>query len=324
MPVIRFGGAQYRCAVDETILDCLLRHDVALTHSCRSGICQSCMLRAVKGSVPAEAQQGLKETFRAAGYFLACSWRPAEDLEVARIDAATLRVRGQIETLQPLNGTVMRVRVTTREPLEYRPGQFVNLVRGDGLTRSYSLASLPGLDPLLEFHVAWMNGGRMSTWIHQDAAPGNGVELQGPVGDCFYLPGRPEQPLFLLGTGTGLAPLYGILRDALRQGHTGPIHLFHGSPAPVGLYLVEELRQYAAHHGNVHYHPCVLQADGARNVIEAPLDVYSLATVGSLKGWRVFLCGNPDIVRQMQKKCFLAGASLADIHADAFVLSASH
>jgi hypothetical protein len=106
-------------------------------------------VRAVKGSVPADAQKGLKATFRAAGYFLPCCWRPGEDIEIARIDAAALRVRGRIEALQPLNETVMRVRVTTREPLAYRSGQFLNLVRGDGLTRSYSLASLPGLDPFL-------------------------------------------------------------------------------------------------------------------------------------------------------------------------------
>lgn len=41
----------------------------------------------------------------------------------------------------------------------------------------------------------------------------------------------------------------------------------------------------------------------------------------SLKDHRVFLCGNPDVVGLLRKKAFLAGASLKDIYADAFLPS---
>ena len=34
-------------------------------------------------------------------------------------------------------------------------------------------------------------------------------------GRLFYVAGRPAQPLLLIGSGTGLAPFYGIARDAL-------------------------------------------------------------------------------------------------------------
>jgi ferredoxin-NADP reductase len=42
-----------------------------------------------------------------------------------------------------------------------------------------------------------------------------------------------------------------------------------------------------------------------------------------LAGHQVYLCGHPDFVKAMQRKCFLAGASLPDIHADAFLPSQS-
>ena len=47
----------------------------------------------------------------------------------------------------------------------------------------------------------------------------------------------------------------------------------------------------------------------------------ALTDTADLKGWRVFLCGHPDMVQQAQMRAYLAGASLADIHADAFQLS---
>src|ERR1019366_6954129 len=123
---------------------------------------------------------------------------------------------------------------------EYRAGQFVSLFREDGLARSYSLASLPG-EGALELHVRKIPGGAMSGWLYSQALhsqalhsqsldraqPGaqSGVPvwIQGPSGNCFYVPGKADEPLLLAGAGTGLAPLYGIARDALQQGHSGPI-----------------------------------------------------------------------------------------------------
>ena len=87
----------------------------------------------------------------------------------------------------------------------------------DGLARSYSIASLL-TDDSLELHVRVLPEGRMSQWLASTARVGHADGDPGPSGDCFYTAGREDQPLLLAGTGTGLAPLFGIARDALRQG----------------------------------------------------------------------------------------------------------
>ncbi|MCC6155273.1 MAG: 2Fe-2S iron-sulfur cluster binding domain-containing protein [Candidatus Hydrogenedentes bacterium] len=320
MPQISFQGERYAAQEGESVLDCLLRHGIALSHSCKSGVCQSCIIRATSGDIPAKAQSGLRDTLRAQGYALACGFVPESDVVIALIDTALLRTRAHIVAIEPLNTTVVHLRVRPEKPIEHRAGQYMNLVRDDGLVRSYSIASVPDDDVDLSFHVALVANGRMSGWIHSGVARGAAIELLGPVGNCFYVPGAPEQPLFLAGTGTGLAPLYGIVRDALKRGHTGTIHLFHGSIRPEGLYLLEELRALAAQYANLRYYPCALQGE-ADGVSIMPLDQLGLQTVPQLGGHKVYLCGHPDFVRMMQRKAFLAGASLADIYADAFVPS---
>ena len=117
-----------------------------------------------------------------------------------------------------------RLRLRPEGSFDYQPGQYVQLRRPDGLARSYSLASLPR-EGWLELHVRRVTDGRMSSWIFDELHVGGRLELRGPFGDCHYEPGRPEQPLLLAGLGTGLAPLYGIARDALESGHTGPVQL---------------------------------------------------------------------------------------------------
>lgn len=323
MAVLHYAGESFPIAPNESVLECLEQHGHQIPASCRSGVCQSCVMKAVSGEVPAKAQVGLRANWIAEGYFLSCSCYPETDLSVGLPTDANIRVSSVIQQLDALNGRTVRVRVTPESEVRYRPGQFFNLDRGDGAIRSYSAASVPGLDDTLEFHIALMPGGAMSGWFHGEARPGDRIQIQGPLGTCFYVADETPKPLLLACTGTGLAPLYGVARDALRQGHSGEIHLVHGGLTPEGLYLVEELRALAAAHGNFHYHPCVLRAGGAESYNEGDIKMYLKSVFPSLKGWGVYLCGDPDLVRQMQRQSFLAGARMQEILADAFIPAAA-
>jgi len=235
--------------------------------------------------------------------------------------AAALRVPGVVEGVERLGSRVYRLDLRPEAPFDYRPGQFVNLLLPDGTLRSYSLASVLDNGGALSFHIAHIPGGAFSGWVKDGAVPGDTVEIQGPMGACFYTDEDPGQPLLLAATGTGLAPLYGIARDALRQGHRGPIHLFHGSLDAEGLYLVDELRELAVANPSLSYTPCVLNGPAPAGVIEGNLETLVLDRHADLAGFRVFLCGHPDFVKAMQRRVFLAGASLNAIFADAFLPS---
>jgi len=317
---IAFQGVEYDCAETETVLDALLRHGVEIPYSCRIGQCLTCMLRGLDGLVPADAQAPLRETMRRQGYFLACCCRPQSALTVSLPDTETAFACAVVTAVEPLASQICRLRLEPDGPFDYFAGQFINLRRGDGLSRSYSLASVPGQDATLEVHVKRHNGGAMSNWVFDRLAPGDTLEFQGPNGDCFYVPGRPEQPLLLLGNGTGLAPLYGILRQALAAGHSGPIHLYHGSRHADGLYLRDELLALAAAHANVRYVPCLSGPRGAPGCHPGRVETAAFADHADLDGWRLFLCGYPPMVETAKKQAYLAGARLGDIHADPFTL----
>lgn len=141
------------------------------------------------------------------------------------------------------------------------------------------------------------------------------------MGECFYVPGDPKQPLLLAGTGTGLAPLWGILHDALASGHSGPIELWHGARVAGGLYLVRELEALASVHRHFTYRRCILEGSANSETAVGSLDAAVLASASSFDGHRIFLCGDPNLVNLMKRKVFLKGASMREIHADAFVPS---
>lgn len=322
MPRFLCDGRTVHVRPGQTLLEAILDAGLSVPSSCRIGACQTCLVRATKGTPPPEAQRGLRDTLQAQGYFLACVAQLECDLEITLRDAAALEVPATIAAVDCLGPDVVRVRIQPAGEFAYRAGQFVTLVRDDGLARAYSIASLPGSgDPgktdAIELHVRVLPGGRMSTWLASPLACGADVRLRGPAGNCFYTTGKPEQPLVLAGTGTGLAPLWGILRDALRAGHTGPIQLWHGARAVSGFYLADELTRLARRHPQVQYRRCALNVGADDSVATGRLDEL-LPRQGPFTNTRVFLFGNPEVVIALKEGIFLAGASLSDIHADPF------
>ncbi len=320
MPRLQYGSASYDLLSGESVLDALLRQGVDLSYSCRKGSCLTCMLRCAKGHIPPQAQDGLRDSLRAQGYFLPCLASPEGDIDLLSGEDADLFGRARLVEIERLAPAIVRIRLEAATPLYYHPGQFINLRRGDGLMRSYSLASVPRREDHLEIHVKRLKGGAMSTWLNDEARVGDAIDIQGANGSGFYLPGHPDRPILLIGNGSGLAPLYGIARDALGDGHRGEIRLYHGSRTADGLYLRDELRALAVSHENFFYTPCVSGPEPNPGDRTGRADTAAFDDLPQLSGWRVFLCGSPPMVHAAKRTAYLAGAKLADIHADAFEL----
>jgi CDP-4-dehydro-6-deoxyglucose reductase, E3 len=335
---ICFEGKSFDLLPDETVLEGIERQGGHLPSFCRRGVCQTCLVKATQGEVPALSQRGLKDGLRKKALFLACMCKPTGDLTVTRHMSAE-RFESRVERVELLSADVLRVLLSAPPNLAYEAGQYLQLERlSDGLARPYSIASLPGSQHI-ELHVALLPDGAMSGWLRN--AVGQGVGLRGPFGECFYLPEEPDRPLCLAGTGTGLAPLLGVVRAALAAGHRGPIQLFHGSVRSTGLYLWSELTRLLARTPQLSVVGSLLEGeqpepdappssrsgaesnDGRCRIQLAPLDE---ALLGERRVWsehRVYLCGHHDLVRKLQKKLYLMGVPLARIHTDPFVAPAA-
>jgi NAD(P)H-flavin reductase/ferredoxin len=326
MPHITLDTASYLTTESESVLDCLLRHKQDIPYACKSGVCQSCLVRAVDCTPTAKATTGLKSTLQASGYALACQWIPEADIAIRLPGLTEQAVAAVITRLDKLNTNIIRVILTPEsgeDMFECRPGQYLNLITPSGVTRSYSIANDYSLDGHIELHIANMPQGELTSWLFNEARPGVRVHLRGAAGDCFYVnPDHQEFPILLVGTGTGLAPLYGIVHDALRQHHQGNISLFHGGSIPERLYYVDELSRLANLHPGFHYQALVLTGAGTDERIQqgdieqAALNSIDPHTIGQL---RVYICGAPEFVQGLRKKVFLKGVRSAHIYCDAFV-----
>jgi ferredoxin-NADP reductase len=128
-------------------------------------------------------------------------------------------------------------------------------------------------------------------------------------GALHYDPDWQSRPLWLLASGTGLGPLWGVLREALRQDHQGPIRVIHLAHDANGHYLAEPLAALAARHPQL---TVELWAAAELTQALAQLRLVSRQTLA-------LLCGSPASVEAFSKRLFLAGLPRNQLLADVFL-----
>lgn len=303
----------------ENVLDALLRQGIEIPFSCRSGVCHVCVQQCKQGDIAPRAQKNLAPNLVKAGYFLACQCVPVGDMHIA--PPAGLFKTTLVHSKEMLSPHVCRICIEPPNNFHYQAGQFINLRNPDGVTRSYSLASLPAEDYFLEIHVKRMDGGIMSNWLIDDLQVGDCIDVLDADGDCHYQASAHDRPLLLVGTGTGLAPLVGIVRDALHHNHEHEIHLYHGGRNTDRFYLHDQLKQLEQQHRNFHYYECISGTGTASpGMFAGRVHEVAFARHPDLHNWSVYLAGLAEMVDAGTQLAAQQGAAPQNIYSDAFTL----
>lgn len=316
MASFHFNGQPIDAEDGDTVLGALLRAGVKLDNGCRVGACQACLV-CTKEAVPASAQAGLDDDLVERGAFLACQAKAGSVTDLVSLgEDVRQRYAAQVVGRRMATDDILILRLSV-PGWNARPGRFVRLSDATGTSRPYSIAT-PAWSAAesLELHIRVIDGGLMSPALASGAS-GDSLTVEGPYGRCVYRSDSGTEPLLLLGSGTGFAPLYGIATDAVHRGHRAPIHLFHAIRSATDSYFADEMQELIRANPNVNYIPIVTEGMDLEARKTAPLD-QALRLLPELDGYRVYLCGAPDLVRVAQRKCFLAGADLKHIAADAF------
>lgn len=318
MKKIVYCGKTYDAQDQETVLETLLRHGALTAHSCKKGICHTCLLRAPSGKVAEKSQLGLRPSLKELGYFRACECVPKTNLLLEPARDSDLFGRAMVYRKERAAAKVIRLLLDPVTQLYYHSGQFINIKNPAGETHSYSLASVPYDDYCLEIHVGKNSGGGVSQWIFDDLQQGSVIEFQGPLGECYYFSGEPQDHMLMIASGTGLGALLGIARDALKSGHKGEIHLYHGCQDAQDLYMTEELRALTQEYANFHFMQCASGENIPAHVTAGRVPDVAFYQHRNLEGWRVYLAGSAEMVEEAERSAEKYGANPVHIHTDPF------
>ena len=322
---------------DEPILAAAIRQGIGLPYGCRDGACGSCKSRLLEGRVIHGAHQlrALSVAEEDSGWILPCCAAAQTDcvIEARSVPGAgefpVLKMPARVLSLQRAapDVMIMKLQLPANQNLQYRAGQFIEIILRDGARRSYSMANAAhqlGSPPALELHLRHLPGGRFTDHVFGAMKEKEILRIEGPFGS-FFLREEATQPIVLLAAGTGFAPVKALIEHMTLKAIDRPTVLYWGGRRPQDLYLNGWCEEAAAQMPHLRYVPVVSDA--------LPEDAWTGRTgfvhravmqdLPDLSGHQVYACGAPVMVdaarRDFVQHC---GLPEDEFYADAFTSEA--
>ena len=210
---------------------------------------------------------------------------------------------------------ILQLRFSHPEDLKYEAGQFVQIIVPDNskeVLRSYSISSAPE-DNYIEFCVKYLEDGKASNYFKKMNI-GDNMRFRGPLGRFVFK--DKDQGHHFIATGTGIAPIIGIIRSRLEYNNeTRNIHLLFGVRYEQDIFWKEKLDDLKYKYTNFDYNL----------ILSRPLDTWS-GMSGHVTEHVIpkeikdhyYICGNGGMVKDVRTLLINSGVNLKNISLEIF------
>ncbi len=331
--IIKPSDHAFACDDGETVLAAAMRADLMLPYGCRNGACGTCKGRILAGEVDYGAHQAATLTAeeKRAGLALFCCATPLTELvievrEVRRAgDIVIKRLPCRIESIEKAapDVAIVRFKLPANERLQYLAGQYIDFLLKDGKRRSFSLATPPHDDQLLELHIRHVPGGYFTDTLFTSYQGREILRFEGPLG-AFYLREESDKPILLVAGGTGFAPIKAIVEHALHHRLEREMVLYWGARARRDLYLPDLPGKWQSQHRNFTFIPVLSDPDpsdawpGRTGFVHEAV----LRDFPDLSGYQVYACGGPAMIDAARRDFTQRGLPGTEFYADSFTYAA--
>jgi len=206
---------------------------------------------------------------------------------------------------------------------DFKPGQFVTLdlpihEQRNKRWRSYSIASMPDGSNVLELVISYIEDGVATNYIFKEITEGSTFTLRGPQG-MFTMPEQMEKDLFLICTGTGIAPFRSMLHYINTHSIPhGQIHLIYGTRTQGDLLYAEEMRDLEKMMPKFEYNPTLSREDweGYKGYVHAIYE--KLCCDYGYRPAHFMLCGWRAMIDEAKERILKMGYDKKDIHLELY------
>ena len=213
------------------------------------------------------------------------------------------------------------IQVPEVETFSFKAGQFVTLdlpihEKPNKRWRSYSIASWPDGSNTFELVIVKMEGGAGTSYIFNEWKENTEVLFRGAQG-VFVLPDPLDKDIFLICTGTGIAPFRSMLHyiDEHNVSHK-KVYLIFGTRKKENLLYYNELRDLSERIPDAHFIPTLSREEwqGKTGYVH---DIYE-DLIREKQPALFMLCGWKDMIDEAKKRIMEAGYDHKSIHRELY------
>jgi ring-1,2-phenylacetyl-CoA epoxidase subunit PaaE len=222
--------------------------------------------------------------------------------------------------LEEINGKV----------ISYKAGQFLTLIlntNGHETRRSYSISSTPGIDSHVQITVKRVHNGEISRHLLDHYKEGNILKALMPSGMFVMNEHKKSEDVFLLAAGSGITPVFSLLKDILYNRDVLSVILFYQNHAEHDTIFRNELQQLA-----IDFSTRFTWFDFVSNPQHADYAMRRMnndileQTIPALMKYKsgdatFFICGPLSFMRMCQYTLMLMGFAQAQIKKEYFVIN---
>lgn len=230
-----------------------------------------------------------------------------------------------VKSITPETPNVKSFTLTLPMWMRHRAGQHydIRLTAEDGYQaqRSYSVASEPEREGEIDLTVERIEDGEVSTYMHDVLVPGDRIEVRGPIGGYFVWEASMDEPLMLVGGGSGVVPLMSMIRHRAAVGATNPTSLLYSSRSLENIIYYNELEKLrAANHGLQVFYTLTRSQPLDWKGYARRIDVDILHEVAQPLGRpvQVFVCGPTLLVESVADQLVKTGIPSDQIRTERF------
>lgn len=213
------------------------------------------------------------------------------------------------------------IQVPELTSFDFKSGQFVTLdlpihEKPNKRWRSYSIASWADGSNVFELCIVLLEGGAGTTYLFNEIKEGSEITLRGPVG-VFTLPDPVEKDVFLICTGTGIAPFRSMVNSIkLHATNHKNVHLIFGCRTQKDLLYYDELNQLQNDLPGFFYHPVLSREewDGKKGYVH---QVYE-ELCSEKQPASFFLCGWKAMIDEAKQRIQALGYERKAIHQELY------
>ena len=214
--------------------------------------------------------------------------------------------------------------------LEYPQGTDTRFIAGQFLMvhlekdgkphkKPYSIASSPvlaGNKNQIELCIKIVEGGYVSTWFF-GLKEGDVIHTSLPYG-VFVLREPWQDNLVFVGTGTGVAPLRGMIQNLFEKNCSKHIWLIFGNRYETDVLYHDEWRALEKAHPNFHFIPTVSRGKNWAGETAYVQEVVKKQFAGKVAGLDFYGCGLVPMCQQLKVALLEMGISKEMIHFEQF------